>query len=396
MNKVRSLFLILVLLILAVAPMGPAIGQDDGEEEESGLDLFAATTVAQSGLAVYTEPDLSSEVITSLGSGLLVGVLETEGIWSKIVTSDGVVGWTFTNRLSVDEDSFGFENFLADTAFANVAASSALAIYAEPSISADVLTTVAPQTTLYRIFVTEDNLFAFVVLEDGTTGYAFRADVTVNTPRAVGTGTLIEDRVLFRSAPEQGDNIISPLSLGDEVLIVDVTDNFRWYEVRIDGEEGFVATRFVETDAFDLTIAGIAELAGFDTLLAAVAAADPLVADALTSPESNLTVFAPTNEAFEALGEDTLNAVLADQEQLTSILLFHVIDGAFLAADVVAAAGDDNELTVPSLLEGDNLTITIDAEGNVFVDGIQVVTFDIQASNGVIHVIEGVLLPDGE
>ncbi len=391
MNKVRSLFLITVLLIVTIVPMGTALAQDSGEEE--GPQFFAATVSVRSALAVYAEPSLSSEVITTLANGTLVGVLGSEGVWSHIFTSDGVLGWTFTGDLVVDEDPATFNTFLVDGAYANVR--SGLAIYAEPSISSEVITSVEPQARLLRVFTTEGGLFDFVILEDGTTGYTFSADVTVDAPRAVGTGTLNQDRVLFRSAPEAStDTIIRPLDLGEEVLIVDLTDDFAWYEVRIGDEYGYVASRFVDTDAFDTTIAGIAELAGFDTLLTAVAAADPAVAEALSNPEASLTVFAPSNEAFEALGEDTLNAVLADQEQLTSILLYHVVDGALLSSDVVAAAGDDGQVTVPTLLEGASLDITIDAEGNVFVNGIQVEAFDIQAKNGVIHVIGGVLLPE--
>lgn len=456
MNKVRSLFLILAILVAMVVPTGAALAQSGGvatkEATVTGatvpvraeadpnaeiltsiysgdvvevlsegdvyslvrvtegdtviegyalsfsLDIriaqlnLAATTATRSELAFYAEPSLSSDVIATLPNNASVAVLYIDGVWARVV-ADGFAGWTFAADLSINPDPAAFDNFLVDQAFANVSGASALAIYDAPSISANVITTVARETELLRVFVTDDNLFAFVILPDGTTGYAFRADVTVTTPRAVGTGTLTEDRVLFRSAPEQGDNIIRPLALGEEVLVIDVSDDFRWYEVRIGEEEGYVSTQFVDTDAFDLSIAGIAELAGFDTLLAAVGAADPAVAAALTDPASNLTVFAPTNEAFEALGEETLNAVLADQEQLTGILLYHVIDGGLLAADVVAAAGTDGQLTATTL-QGGTLDITIDADGNVFVNGIQVISFDIQAENGVIHVIEGVLLPE--
>src|SRR5690606_34646019 len=92
--------------------------------------------------------------------------------------------------------------------------------------------------------------------------------------------------------------------------------------------------------------ASMEEAAEFTTLLAAVQAADPAVLEALSDPEAELTVFAPTDAAFEALGEDTINAVLADQALLSSILLYHVVDGTLGSADVVAALMDSEDMSV--------------------------------------------------
>ena len=121
----------------------------------------------------------------------------------------------------------------------------------------------------------------------------------------------------------------------------------------------------------------------FSTLVAAVEAAG--LADTLASGE--FTVFAPTNAAFaqalDALGlaaED----LLADTETLTNILLYHVVEGSVLSSDL--EAGD-----VPTLLEGESLTISL--TDGVMVNAASVTQADIQASNGVIHVIDAVLLP---
>jgi transforming growth factor-beta-induced protein len=140
------------------------------------------------------------------------------------------------------------------------------------------------------------------------------------------------------------------------------------------------------------------EDAEFTALLAAVEAADPLVLDALADPEAELTVFAPTDAAFEALGEETLTAVLDDQELVTEILLFHVLDGAVFSEDVVAALeASEGAFTVPTL-QGQNLDVTLDmeAEGGVTVDGAPLILelTDIEAANGVIHVIDAVMLPE--
>ncbi|NWF69361.1 MAG: fasciclin domain-containing protein [Chloroflexi bacterium] len=128
----------------------------------------------------------------------------------------------------------------------------------------------------------------------------------------------------------------------------------------------------------------------FSILLAAVQAADPAVLEAL-SGEGPLTVFAPTNDAFTALLERlgvTADAVLADSAAVTNVLLYHVISGAVLAADVVGLDGQ----SVPTLL-GPEISIAV-VDGGVVLNGnINVVQTDIIASNGVIHVIDGVLLP---
>jgi uncharacterized surface protein with fasciclin (FAS1) repeats len=125
-----------------------------------------------------------------------------------------------------------------------------------------------------------------------------------------------------------------------------------------------------------------AEAGGFTTLLAAVEAAG--LAETLMG-EGPFTVFAPTDEAFAALPEGTVEGLLEDIPALTDILLYHVVAGEVYAADVV-------ELSSATTVQGSDVTITIE-DGNVFVDGAQVVATDIQASNGVIHVIDAVILP---
>ena len=134
-----------------------------------------------------------------------------------------------------------------------------------------------------------------------------------------------------------------------------------------------------------------ADPAEFTILLAAVQAADPAVLDALSDPTQELTVFAPTDEAFgnalEALGL-TPEELLAS-EDLTNILLYHVAPGVFLAEDVIAAAPID---ALPTLLEGGTLLVEV-VDGSVVInESATVVTPDVVASNGVIHVIDAVLL----
>lgn len=96
------------------------------------------------------------------------------------------------------------------------------------------------------------------------------------------------------------------------------------------------------------------------------------------------TVFAPTDEAFAKIPKADLDALLKDKAKLTKVLTYHVVAGKVMAADVV-------KLKTAKTVEGSSLTIT--TMGGVKVDGVNVVKTDIAASNGVIHVIDAVLMP---
>jgi uncharacterized surface protein with fasciclin (FAS1) repeats len=140
-------------------------------------------------------------------------------------------------------------------------------------------------------------------------------------------------------------------------------------------------TTTTEAPAADIVDTAIA--AGqFETLATALQAAD--LVDTLKG-EGPFTVFAPTDEAFAALPEGTLESLLEDIPALTDILLYHVVPGQVLAADVV-------DLTTATTVQGTDLTITVDGE-TVQIDEANIVTTDIIASNGVIHVIDAVILP---
>lgn len=120
----------------------------------------------------------------------------------------------------------------------------------------------------------------------------------------------------------------------------------------------------------------------FKTLVAAVQAAG--LVDTLKGP-GPFTVFAPTDEAFAKLPAGTVDSLLADIPQLTKILTYHVVSGKVMSSDVV-------KLDSASTVEGS--TVKIDASsGGVKVNDAKVVTPDVTADNGVIHVIDTVLIP---
>jgi transforming growth factor-beta-induced protein len=127
----------------------------------------------------------------------------------------------------------------------------------------------------------------------------------------------------------------------------------------------------------------------FTTLVAAVQAAD--LGETLSS-EGPFTVFAPTDDAFAALPEGTIEALLADIPALTDILLYHVVPGKVMAADVVGLDGQSAE----TALAGKSIDIKVDM-GTVYLnEDVKVIITDIEASNGVIHVIDAVLLPPSD
>ncbi len=124
----------------------------------------------------------------------------------------------------------------------------------------------------------------------------------------------------------------------------------------------------------------------FTTLATALEAADLI--DTLKG-DGPFTVFAPTDDAFAALPSGTVEGLLADIPALTDVLLYHVVSGQVLAEDVVT-------LSAAPTVQGSDVSIEV-VDGKVILNGnVEVVTTDVLASNGVIHVIDGVLLPPAE
>ncbi len=119
----------------------------------------------------------------------------------------------------------------------------------------------------------------------------------------------------------------------------------------------------------------------FNTLAAALTAAGLI--DTLKG-EGPFTVFAPTDAAFAKIPKETLDAVLADHAKLTSILTYHVVTGKVMSDEVV-------KMTSAKTLQGQD--ITIDASNGVKINNATVVTPDVECTNGVIHVIDTVLMP---
>jgi transforming growth factor-beta-induced protein len=123
----------------------------------------------------------------------------------------------------------------------------------------------------------------------------------------------------------------------------------------------------------------------FTTLVTAVKAAG--LVETLKG-EGPYTVFAPTDDAFAKLPAGTVESLLQDIPKLKNILLYHVVAGKAMAADVV-------KLSSATTACGEDVTIKVEGE-KVMVDEANVIITDIEASNGVIHVIDAVILPSGQ
>ena len=143
------------------------------------------------------------------------------------------------------------------------------------------------------------------------------------------------------------------------------------------------ATPEAEPEAPTATIVDIAVDDGrFETLVAALQAAG--LVDTLQG-EGPFTVFAPTDDAFAKLPEGTVAALLQDIPALTDVLLYHVVAGNVMAADVA-------QLDAATTVQGSDVMVTVDGD-TVRINDAQVIITDIQAANGTIHVIDTVLLP---
>jgi transforming growth factor-beta-induced protein len=123
----------------------------------------------------------------------------------------------------------------------------------------------------------------------------------------------------------------------------------------------------------------------FNTLVAAVKAAGLV---GVLKGEGPFTVFAPTDEAFAKLPAGTVENLLKpeNKDQLVSILTYHVVSGKVMAADVV-------KLTSAKTVQGQSVKIAVEGK-NVKVDGANVTTANVETSNGVIHIIDSVILPN--
>lgn len=162
--------------------------------------------------------------------------------------------------------------------------------------------------------------------------------------------------------------------------------------------EEVVVEEVVETPVQTPNIVGVAASnENFTTLVAAVKAAG--LVETL-SADGNFTVFAPVNDAFAKLPEGTVASLLLPEskETLTAILTYHVVAGKFMAADVVKAISENGGKFVIPTVQGGTLTASISGENVILTDMkgnvSKIIITDVAASNGVIHAIDSVVMPE--
>ncbi len=210
-----------------------------------------------------------------------------------------------------------------------------------------------------------------VVTEEAT---AEVAETEAATEDAAETEAATEDAAETEVATEDAAET--------EVATEEVTETEVATEVATEEPLGSIVDVAVASD--DLT-----------TLVAAVQAAD--LVDTLSDEEASFTVFAPTNAAFDvtldALFYNDVDDFLEDTDLLTPVLTYHVVEGALTAQDIIAAVEEaDGELSVETI-SGNTLTVTLQDDALLINGAVMVIAADVPATNGVVHVIDGVLLP---
>ncbi len=138
----------------------------------------------------------------------------------------------------------------------------------------------------------------------------------------------------------------------------------------------------------------------FTLFLSALRAADPSVIEMLASAdlEPKITLFVPTDAAFiqlsQDLGEQTFAAVLADPDLLTQILLYHIIEGTSRSTDLIPTLQSMGQTISGPTLNGQYIDVAVNDDGELTVDSASVVIADLEATNGLVHGIDAVLLPE--
>jgi len=378
MRKLSALFVILAMLVVAVVP---SFAQD---EDATIADIVVASTEAE-------EPEFTV-LLTAVGAAdpsVLEALSNPDAELTVFAPTDAAFGALIE---ALGEDAFN--EIVADTeALTNIL----LYHVVEGAVMAETVVGLEDDTEVPTLL--ED---ASITVTFGDDGEVFVNDAEVIvTDIAAANGVIhVIDAVLVPAAGDDMDMDDEDMDDMDDEDMDDMDDEDM--DDMDDEDMEDMSDEDMDDMMMDLTIgelvvaaAGDEEEPEFTYLLTAVGAASPAVLETLTDPEAELTVFAPTDAAFEALievlGEEAFNGLLESEISVTSILLYHVVDGKVYAEDVVALE-DGSE--VPTLLEGANLVVTFGDDNEVFVNGIQVLITDIETANGVIHVIDGVLVPE--
>jgi uncharacterized surface protein with fasciclin (FAS1) repeats len=344
------------------------------------LSLSLLAIVALLGLAVIpafaqdAEPTIAEIVVASTEAD----PAEFTVLLAAVAAADPMI----LEELSNPEETY---TVFAPTDAAFVAAFEALGVTAEDVLAnQELLNSVLSYHVVPGVFAAEGLLAATA---DGMT--AVYGTALPNSPLAfsmMGDALLVNEATVVAADVMASNGVVHVI---DDVLLPPAVDEMMM------SEETAAAMAEGVTLAETVVAAASADAPEFTVLLAAVQAADPSVLETLTNG-GPYTVFAPTDAAFAAALEAlnvTAEDLLADTELLTSVLAYHVVPGVFTSNAVVAAASSmEDGLNVGTLLPGSTVAVTVDG-GSVMVNDATVVAVDVAASNGIVHVIDSVLLP---
>ncbi|MEM9713958.1 MAG: fasciclin domain-containing protein [Actinomycetota bacterium] len=352
MIRTRSRSLRVLAAAASLALVAAACGDDDADTEEPTTEETAAPAADGNIVEVATAAGDFSTLVAAVDAAGLVETLSGEGPFTVFAPTDDAFA-------ALPEGLV--EALLEDTE--TLGAILTYHVVAGEVLAADVVELTEAETV-------NGESVAITVTDDG--GVMVDDANVVQTDIGATNGVIhVIDAVII---PE---GVVLPDHGGDDMEEMDeeMSDEEMTDEEMTDDTEA--------ADAGPGTIVDVAAAAGsFETLLAAAEAAG--LVDTLTG-EGPLTVFAPTDDAFAALPEGTVEGLLEDPETLASILTLHVVAGAVPAADVVG-------LTEAATVNGEVLPVVVDGD-TVMIGTATVVQTDIEASNGIIHVIDSVLLP---
>ena len=393
----RKFSLIIILALIAVIGVVPNFAQEDTMHirvahfsvDAPAVDIYVNGDVAIESLAF---PDVTDWVelaegeydiaVAPAGTSLDDAVIGpatfnlVSGTWITVAAIGSVEAGTLAPNVLVEDYAA-----LPDDGFARI--SVAHAIEGAPAVNIE-----ADGTTLI-------SSLAYPGTQGSNDGFFIRsvpagsADISVVLTSDTDTTVLSASDVEFEvdmnyfiaavGTPTDPQLVVVATAMGDSMMMDD---------------DEMMGDEMMSNTIADIVVASTeADEPQFTVLLAAVSAADPAILEALSNPDASLTVFAPTDEAFvtllEAMETDA-ETLLADTELLNSVLQYHVLDGAVMAETVLTLDGE----SVPTLLgEDQTITISVSDAGVMLNESINVITTDIEADNGVIHVIDSVLLP---
>ena len=341
-------------LALALSLSAAACASDDTASDDDAVE----TTVAAAAEDEAMEDDAMEDDAME-DAGTIVDVATEAGSFTTLLAAAEAAGLVDTLN------GEGPLTVFAPTDDAFAAALADLGLSAEELLAdTDLLTSVLTYHVVAGEVKSTD-------LSDGMTAATVNgADITVD----LSDGVMINDATVVTADIEASNGIIHVI---DSVLLPPAGDDAM-------EDDAMEDDAMEDESALPATVVDIAAEAGtFNTLLAAAEAAG--LVDALTA-EGPITVFAPTDDAFAAALADlglSAEELLADTDLLTSVLTYHVVEGRVLSTDL--ADGD-----VPTL---NGANITVDLSDGVKINDATVVAADLEAENGVVHVIDSVLLP---